>query len=59
MMMLGIYTKVNQAAAVELVQDYVAEYWAAWGIDIKPKATADPKPVNGEDPFAIPHKAAA
>jgi len=56
MIMLGVYMKVTQAVAVEMVQDYVVEYWAAWGIDIKPKATADPKPVNGEDPFAIPSK---
>ena len=56
MMMLGIYAKVSQAAAVELVQDYLVEYWAAWGIDIKPKATADPKPTDTQDPFAIPSK---
>ena len=54
MMMLGIYTKVTQAAAAEMVQDYLTEYWAAWGIDIKPKATADPKPSDQEDLFAIP-----
>ena len=54
MMMLGIYAKVTQAMAVEMVQDYVTEYWAAMGIDIKPKATAYPKPSGQEDPFAVP-----
>jgi len=54
MMMLGIYTKVTQAAAAEMVQDYVAEYWAAFGIDVRPKKLPEAKPANEEDAFAIP-----
>ena len=51
---LVICTKVNQNMAAEMVQDYLTDYWAAWGIDLKPKAIADPKPSEKEDLFAIP-----
>lgn len=53
MMMLGIYAKVSQAAAAEIVQDYWNEYWAAFGIDIRPKKLSEAKPANDEDAFAI------